>query len=85
MLSSFKDTVSNMSMIHKLYHHATSALLMVGAIPAIAIFNVVDKETWKRGFLSVTIGIVACVFTLPLLPILALGIACSMIEDRFLP
>jgi hypothetical protein len=58
---------------------------MIGIVPAIAMMNIMDEETWKRGFVSVALGIVFCVASLPLLPFLALGIAGSMLEDRFLP
>lgn len=87
MLPSTTDvkTSSEMTLPHKLFHHTTNFLMMLGAVPGIAFFNILDEETWKRGFVSVILGMIACVITLPLCPFLGLAIACSVIEDKFFP
>lgn len=66
------------------FRHTVTAMVVVGTIPAIAIMNVFDEETWKRGAMSVSIGVVCAIASLPLLPFLVVGIAGSMLEDKFL-
>ena len=70
-------------LVYKIYDKVTSFYMMVGIIPAIAIYNVVDVETWKRGIVSVVLGLVALVITLPLLPFLAVGVLATYLGDRY--
>lgn len=72
-----------MKLLHKIYDKLTNLFLVIGAINGLAMLNIADAETWKRGFKSVIIGFIVLVVSMPLFLFLILGIGMAYLDDRY--